>query len=324
MTAPAPRHVYGLLGARSLSYARICLGSLFRNVIEPISLTLITDKPSDKVALSEAVEQIAPDPRHSWRVCDESEADERAEVVYAKYPLIRWFRKGNPCWRKVTDPSLFAEDGQEMVVLDPDVYFPNPFNFESTPATGLLLMWQAPNCLYPPETVRHAFDQGIRMVDHSDIGVSQATFPFDYDWLEHLIGKLGGRELPTWSMHVEPIVWAAMGMKFGGGYLDPKAWFCWRNALLKRLRVRVLKTDGVELLRSDPFGELKCFHAGGSAKHWLVAAENAGLFSRGKTLDKPLAPIPYVEYRRQKFERKQMAVGIARSLGLMKLLASHS
>jgi hypothetical protein len=322
MTPTAHRHVYGLLGARSLSYSRICLQSLFRNVIEPISLTLITDKADDKTALAEAVEQIAPDPRHSWRVVDEAEADARAEVLYADYPMIRWFRKGNPCWRKVTDPSLFAEGGQEMVVLDPDVYFPNPFNFEVTPKVGLLQMWQAPNCLFPPEVVRRAFDQGIRMADHVDIGVSQATFPFDHDWLERLIGKLGGEGLPTWSMHVEPIVWAAMAMEFGGGYLDPKVWFCWRNRLTKRLRTRLLKTDGVKLLRSDPFGELKCFHAGGPAKYWLTAAEKAGLFDGGKTQDKPFPPVPYVEYTREKFDRKQVARGIAESLGIMKVFGT--
>lgn len=324
MTLPAPRRVYGLLGARSLSYARVCLESLFRNVIEEISLTLITDKPEDKAALALALEQVAPDPRHAWRVVDEAEADVRAEVLYADYPLIRWFRKGNPCWRKITDPSLFAEPGQEMVVLDPDVYFPNPFNFEATPPTGLLQMWQAPNCLYPPETVRRAFDQGIRMADHVDIGVSQATFPFDLDWLESLIGKLGGHDLPTWSMHVEPIVWAAMAMQFGGGYLDPKAWFCWRNPISKRLKSRLLKTDGVKMLRSDAFGELKCFHAGGPAKNWLVRAEAAGLFKGGSTRDQPLPPLPYVEYQREKFDRKQLARGIARSLGLMKILGGHA
>lgn len=324
MTPPAPRHVYGLLGARSLSYARICLESLFRNVIEPISLTLITDKPEDKAALASAIEGIAPDPRHSWKVVDEAEADARAEVLYARYPLIRWFRKGNPCWRKITDPSLFAEDGQEMIVLDPDVYFPNPFNFEATPKVGLLQMWQAPNCLFPPETVRLAFDKKVRMADHVDIGVSQATFPFDYDWLERLIGTLGGETLPTWTMHVEPIVWAAMGMEFGGGYLDPKAWFCWRNPLTKRLRARILKTDGVKLLRPDPFGEMKCFHAGGRAKNWLIAAKEAGLFDRGKVQDQPLPPVPYVEYTREKFDRKQVARGIAQSLGIMKILGGHA
>ena len=324
MTSSSPRHVYGLLSARSLSYARICLRSLFRNSLEPLSLTLVTDKPSDKVALAEALEQIAPGPEHSWKVADETEADARADDRYSRYPAIRAFRKGNPCWRKITDPSLFAEPGEEMVVLDPDVYFPNPFRFEPTPPTGLLQMWQKPNCLFPPEVVRHAFDQGIRMADHVDIGVSQAQYPFDYDWLESLIGRLGGESLPSWSMHVEPIVWAAMGMEFGGGYLDPHAWLCWKNPILKRLRARLLKTDGVTLLRLDSFRDVKCFHAGGRAKHWLVDAEAAGLFKDGLPQDKPIPPMPYVEYTRQKFERKQSAIRVAGSLGIMKILGGHT
>ncbi len=320
MNSPTPRHVYGLLSARSLSYSRICLRSLFRNVVEPISLTLITDKPSDKAALIETMEEIAPDPRHSWKVVDEVEADARAEVLYAKYPMIRWFRKGNPCWRKITDPSLFAEPGQEMVVLDPDVYFPNPFNFEATPATGLLQMWQLPNCLYPPETVRLAFEQGVRMADHVDIGVSQATFPFDFDWLENLIVKLGGTNLPTWSMHVEPIIWAAMAMEFGGGYLDPKAWFCINYSIPTRMKLRFLKVDNLDILRREPIRDVKCFHAGGAAKAWLVEAEKAGLLVGNGIQREPTNPLPYQLYPRAKFDKKQRILKLATAMGVMALV----
>jgi hypothetical protein len=320
MNTSVPRQVYIVLSAKSLSYSRTCLRSLFRNVLEPISMTLITDSPADKLELIATMEEMAPDPRHSWKVVDEPDADARAEVLYAKYPLIRWFRKGHPCWRKITDPSLFAETGQEMVVLDPDVYFPNPFNFEETPTTGLLLMWQRRNCLYPPETVRLAFDNGIRMADHGDIGVYQATFPFDFDWLEHLLEKLGGESLPTWSMHVESIIWAAMAMEFGGGYLDPKIWLCCRYKFSMGLKLRLLKADPVELLKDMPLSEVKCFHAGGPAKHWLVAAEKAGLLVASSPKTDPTAPLPYRNYPRAKFDRKQLAIKVATSMGVMSLI----
>jgi hypothetical protein len=47
----------------------------------------------------------------------------------------------------ITDPLLLSCEDGEMVVLDPDIYFPNKFCFEATLNQGLLLMWQKPNCL---------------------------------------------------------------------------------------------------------------------------------------------------------------------------------
>jgi len=112
----------------------------------------------------------------------------------------------------VTDPPLFARDGEEMVILDPDVYFPNKFRFEPTPTSGLLLMRQAVNCLFPHELVRRAFDLGIAMADVTDIGVCQAYCPLDYEWLDDLIDRLGGAMLPRWSPHVESVIWAALAL----------------------------------------------------------------------------------------------------------------
>ena len=248
------------------------------------------------------------DERHSWRVVDKAEADARAEVIYAKYPNLREFRNGHPCWRKITDPPLFAKDGEEMVILDPDVYFPSKFCFEPTPSTGLILMWQAANCLYPHDRVRRAFDLGIAMADNTDIGVCQATSPLDYEWLDDLIFRLGGKDLPSWSAHVEPIVWAALGMRVGGGYLDPGAWFCFNNPVSKRLRRKVFKLDPMELLRTEPIRTAKCFHAGGEPKRWLVEAEKAGILEGSTRLDQPFPIIPYKRYTRAQFDRKQLVL----------------
>ena len=324
MTPPAPRLLYGVLSARSLSYATICTRSLFRNALEPLSLTLITDGPEDVAALTAMMQAIAPEPRHAWRVVGKAEADLRAEDVFAKFPHLRRFRQGHPCWRKVTDPPLFALDGEEMVILDPDVYFPNPFTFEPTPPTGLLLMRQDKNCLYPHDLVRHAFEQGVAMADVTDIGVCQALAPLDYEWLDGLIGRLGGADLPTWSPHVESVVWAALAMHVGGGYLDPSAWFCFNYPIAKRLQLRLLKVDPMALLRREPIGRAKCFHAGGKAKAWLVDAEKAGLLQGSGPQDRPTQPLPYRPYERARFDRKQAALKFARSVGIMKLIDGNA
>ncbi len=61
---------------------------------------------------------------------------------------------------------------ESLVLLDPDLYLPNRFQFEEPPQSAVLLMWQRPNCLYPPHIVRTAMSKGIRMAHHVDIGVA--------------------------------------------------------------------------------------------------------------------------------------------------------
>ena len=97
------RYAYIVLSPRALPYAGLCLRSLLNNALEPLSLTLITDNPEDKATLTEAMEQIAPDPRHSWAIFDEADADARAAAQFAGFPHVQQFREGNPCWRKITD-----------------------------------------------------------------------------------------------------------------------------------------------------------------------------------------------------------------------------
>lgn len=315
------RKLYIVLSARSLPYARACLGSLLRNAVETLDLTLITDGPDDKDALEEAMAAIDAGGRHAWRVCDKAEADRRAERLLADFPATRAFREGHPCWRKITDPPLFAEPGEEMVILDPDVYFPNRFTFEPTPASGILLMRQRPNCLLPEETVRQAFEAGLAMADHTDIGVAQLKAPFDWSVLEHLLLTMGVGGLPR-SMHVESIVWAQLAMLWGGGYLDPVAWRCFDNSVLSRLRRRAGRS-GVDTLRALDIGALKCLHAGGVAKNWLPDAEAAGLFSTPADRKTDTVVQPFLPFARGKFERKFANRRLARKLGLYALMGSE-
>jgi len=313
-----PRKVYCVLGARSLRYAQACMASLFRNAAEPLDLALLTDAPADADALRAAMAPLVVGTPHRLSVFDQADADERAATQFADYPAIRHFRGGHPCWRKITDPVLYAADGEEVIILDPDVYFPNRFAFEPTPATGLLLMWQRPNCLLPEPLVRDAYDQGIPMADHTDIGVCQFRAPLPYRVLEELLATLD-TDAHVRSMHVESIVWAALAEKMGGGYFDPAAWHCFGNTVAGRIARRLGKT-GPDMLRQLAFGEMKAFHAGGIAKDWLVDAEREGLFANDTPRLAPTPVRPFVDYPRGKFERKIRVRQIARKLGLYSVM----
>jgi len=73
-------------------------------------------------------------------------------------------------------------------------------------------------------------------------------------------------------------VWAALAMRIGGGHFDPGYWKCWRRSSAKRLRVK-LDANGPGILISEPWDDLKCFHAGGEAKWWLNTVRELGLLN---------------------------------------------
>lgn len=318
---PAPRRgVFCVLSARSLPYADKAMESLVAHSVDDIDLTLITDSADDKIALVEAMEGLQVPERHSWRVFAQAEADERATAVLAGYPNLAAFRFGHPCWRKVTDPMLFAPAGAEMIILDPDLYFPNHFSFEPTPANGLLLMYQPPSCLLPHEVVMRAYDEGIRLAHHVDIGVAQARNGFDLDWLDWLIARLGGTGLPR-AMHIEAIVWAALAMREGGGYLDPMHWHCWRNSQWKRLLLRV-GVSGRSLLRTERFADMKCFHGGGIAKWWVPESLRAGDIPTPRHVTEAKSPMPFEELTRASYESTQRLKALARRAGYYRLVKS--
>ena len=295
------RHVYMVLSPRSLSYARDALESLFGNSVEDLHLRLITDSERDKEELTKTLDAI--DSRaHRWTVYSEHDLAEREEALFAGHDNLRAFRRGHPCWRKITDPLLLSDPGQELVLLDPDLYFPNRFQFETTPANGLLLMWQQPNCLFPPEVVKTAIGDGIRLAHHVDIGVAHWRASADLDWLDWLLGRLGGTTLPR-IMHVEAIVWAALAMRVGGGYLDPVYWKCWRRSPAKRLMTK-LGVSGQRILRSEPWASLKCFHAGGEVKWWLHEARISGLLDGQQTLRQPGRVLPFEELTPAQYARE--------------------
>jgi hypothetical protein len=309
------RRLFMVLSPRSLPYASLALKSLLRNAAEPVHLLLITDSSDDQQQLTNELPsfEYADAHVHRWSVFSASDLDEREDATLSGFENLRHFRRGHPCWRKVIDPLLLSTAGQEMIILDPDLYFPNRFRFEQTPETGLLLMWQRPSCLFPPEVVRTAIKAKVRLAHHVDIGVAHWRGGVDLDWLNWLIGELGAQYLPH-SMHVEAIVWAAIAMRIGGGYLDPHLWHCWHRSQYKRV-LRMLHVPGTFILSRENLAEAKCFHAGGEAKWWVTEAYKRGLLHQDGTAVEPSAVTPFIELTPDEYNSMQKTRRWLRRLG---------
>ncbi|HSC87660.1 MAG TPA: hypothetical protein VLC09_10335 [Polyangiaceae bacterium] len=283
-----------------------------------MAVTLLTDSTDDKSALLEALASIPNPAGHPVHIYDDGECRARAVEQFRGHPNVLAFQGGHPCWRKITDPLLFTAPGEEAIILDPDLYFPNHFTFEPTPEQGVLLMWQKPNCLVPPETTWAAFDAPARLAHHVDIGVGHMRTPLDLDWLDWFLGKLGGKALPR-SMHVEAITWSALAMRMGGGHLDPTRWLCWHRSQWKRVQL-LLGRKGAKLLRGEALAEAKCFHAGGAAKWWLDEAHRNGWLDFERRLDQASPLVPFVELRREDYTRERKLKDALRSLGYYRLI----
>lgn len=312
------RKIFIVFSPRSWPYAEKCIESLFRNALEHLDVKLITDSPDDKQFIIEAVANIENQQGHVWQVIDQDEAGDRAEEQFKGFEHLKAFRHGHPCWRKLTDPLLFTNDGEEMVILDPDLYFPNKFTFEPTPEKTLLLMWQPPSCLFPSECVHAAINAPVKLAHHVDIGVAQLKSPIDLEWFDWLIGKLGGTDLPK-IMHIEAIVWSALAMKIGGGYLNPRRWLCWHRNHWKRVLLKC-GVSGIRVLQMEALGAAKCFHACGMSKWWVADAYNTGILDSNKKLDEPSTPMPFVELTPQRYKLEERVKGTLQGLGYYSLI----
>jgi hypothetical protein len=317
------RRVFMILSPRTLDYARGAFRSLLTNALEPIHLHLITDTYSDKQLLIEEIGGHTFPSCHRCEVFSKEDLDDHESRILGLHPNLRLFRNGHPCWRKITDPLLLSGGEDEIVVLDPDLYFPNKFCFETTPDRGLLLMWQRPNCLLPAAIVDAVIGRRIRLAHHVDIGVAHWRAQVDLDWLEWLVDQLGLENHPEarFSMHIEAIVWAAIAMRIGGGYLPPEHWHCWRRSQRIRL-LRKLHVPGPQLLRREPFSTIKCFHAGGEAKYWLEATQRRGWLDSDSVLDTPSTVLPFEELTPRAYQREQAVKLWLRRFGYYSLFQS--
>jgi hypothetical protein len=315
------RKLFCVMSARALPYAEKGVESLFANLLEPVSLTIITDGDEDKITIAETVSRVPLHLDHKWSVYSQNEADERASSVFRRYPQIGQFRRGHPCWRKLTDPLLFSATDEEMIILDPDLYFPNKFCFEPSPKSGLQLMWQPPSCLLPDEVVMQVYALGVKLAHHVDIGVAQLRNNIDLDWLDWFIGALGGPSIPR-AMHVEAIVWSALAMRMGGGYFDPVTWYCWQYRQWKRIALK-LGVPGRTLLKGEQLGNVKCFHASGVAKWFVKDACERNLFAAPRAIANSSTTAGYVELTMRDYLADQRVKRLVRRLGYYKIMGAR-
>lgn len=299
------RRVFIVFSTRDLSYASICIQGLLANVISPVHLHLIVDSADEVAIMRTALPAMGIRTAHQVKVIAKSEIDAIALERFASFPHLAAFREGHPCWRKITDPYLLSAEGDDIIVLDPDLFFPNPFAFEPAPQNHILLMYQGPNCLFPPRAVERAFDLGISLADHVDIGAAYVPIScYDLPWLDRLLERLQVGEFRNY-MHIEAIVWAAMCMHSGGFYLDAGAWRCWQKGYVKR-GLMALGVPGTSLLRLEPLAGLKCLHVSGPSKYWMVEALKHGTLSYTDNLqDSPTPLRPIIIFPRSKFDRVQ-------------------
>ena len=307
------------LGASCLPYASLCIRSLAENLDGDEAIHLLTDTPGDQEQLQQAFAGLG-----KIKVQLSDELWEDGGNPMRRYAGLEKLRKGHPCWRKLTDPMLLAREGDEVVIVDPDVYFPRRFSFEKVGDGTLRLMWQKPNCLLPFSVVQTAFAKGIAMADHVDIGIAQYRSPLDLEWLNWLVESLG--EMPR-VMHVEAILWSCLAMRMGGGYLDSDRWRCWANTQWKRVLQKAGATPA-RMLSAEDFRSCLAFHAGGTAKTWLAApgVEESLKQLAGLPGGKPLGAAtvrPFVPFTKEKFEWLRKRGRILKAMGYYKLLGGR-
>lgn len=319
MTPARPRRVFMLLSSRALPYARLCIRTMVQNSAEPLHLRLLGDDAADAVRLAEAAAEVSIPAGSRIDVLFKNEASDRLASLYPCLAGLRALHDGHPCWRKIIDPLVLSAPEDEVIVTDPDLFFPNRFTFEPTLGDGVMMMRQGPNCLYPPEAVRQAFDLGVGLANHVDIGVAQLRAgAVDLDWLDRLARGLDLARFRPF-MHIEAIVWAALAMRMGGCHLNPSVWRCWERGKVKRLAV-AMGMPGLWTLRLEALERLKCIHVSGPSKWWVTGAVERGVLR--ETRNGILLPVPGLPYRaltRDGYEREQRFKRAVATTGLYRL-----
>ena len=63
------------------------------------------------------MESIQPDARHRWEVVGENELLDREATIFRDFSNLRSFRRGHPCWRKITALDLAATVSDDHIVF---------------------------------------------------------------------------------------------------------------------------------------------------------------------------------------------------------------
>jgi len=322
ISAAKKRRVFMLLSSRALPYAKLCIRTMLANSDEPIALRLVADDNQEKSVLQAETAEFSASGENTIEVIAKDEVSDRLTDRFPGLAGLRALHEGHPCWRKIIDPLVLSEENDEAIVTDPDLFFPNSYTFEATPAEGVMVMRQGPNCLFPPAAVREAFELGVRLANHVDIGVAQLRAgAVDPEWLDWLAS---GLDLDAYRpfMHIEAILWSAMAMRFGGRHLDPKVWRCWERGKFKRLAIAA-GLPGRWTLRLEPLDSVKCIHVSGPSKWWVTEAIAFGeLKEFHNDCRAPSVGSAYVELTRAEYEREQRLKTRFEKLGLYRLTRS--
>jgi len=233
---------------------------------------------------------------------------------------LQQLHEGHPCWRKIIDPIVLSAADEDIIVADPDLFFPNYFSFEPTLESGVRMMWQKANCLLPPAAVRQAFELGVPLANHVDIGVAQVRCgAIDLEWLDWFVRSLQVDRFQKF-MHIEAIVWSALAMKMGGAHFDKRAWKCWQRGHFKRAAI-ACGLPGRWTLKLENLAEMKCIHVSGMSKWWIAEAMKTGFVEETlERLDQPTHGPAYRELGKAAYEREQRLKNLASSIGYQKLM----
>lgn len=320
--AASARRVFILMSSHALPYARLCIETMVQKSTEPVGLRLVVDNAAEKTLLEAETAGIAVPPGSAITVIAKEEVSDLLATRLPGHAGLRALHEGHPCWRKIIDPIVLSAPEEEIIVTDPDLFFPNRFAFEPTPDQGVMMMRQGPDCLYPPEAVREVFDLGVPLANHVDIGVAQLRAgAIDPGWLDWLTGHM---DLAAYRpfMHIEAILWSAIAMRIGGEHLNPTAWKCWERGKLKRLAVAA-GFPGRWTLKFEPLARAKCIHVSGPSKWWVTEAVAAGhMRDFGNTHADPTPGVAYRALTRDGFEREQRLKQTVRAMGLYRLTGS--
>ena len=317
--SPAPRRVFILMSSHALPYGHLCIRTMIQNAVEPVQLRLIGDDAEDAKRLSDGIADIAVPQSSTIDVIPREEVTVQLAARHPHLKGLRALHDGHPCWRKITDPLVLSEPQDEVIVADPDLFFPNRFTFEPTLRDGVMMMRQGPNCLYPPDAVRAAFGLGVKLANHVDIGVAQVRAgAVDLDWLDWFARGLDLDRFRPF-MHIEAIVWSALAMRMGGVHLDPGVWRCWERGKIKRVAV-TMGLPGVWTLRLEAMHRYKCIHVSGPAKWWVTEAIEKGVLrDYGNRILAPSLGVAYRELTRNDYEREQSFKHKIKALGLYRI-----